>query len=123
MRLKDGTVKRTFYLNVPEDGSYDFYMKTPSQQGAKAFVRLHDMHLLDAEYGYRPGTEVSSSMGEGTTEGDTGKTGAKPVPLRKGWHPFIIQTEGFRGLPEFFWRKGNGPKQPIPLRAFRTAAP
>lgn len=123
VRLKDGTVKRTFYLNVPEDGSYDFYMKTPSQQGAKAFVRLHDMHLLDAEYGYRPGTEVSSSMGEGTTEGDTGKTGAKPVPLRKGWHPFIIQTEGFRGLPEFFWRKGNGPKQPIPLRAFRTAAP
>lgn len=116
----DGTLKRVFYLQVPEDGNYTFYMKTPAKKGARAFVRLHDMQLLDADFHYRPGTEVSSSMGEGTTEGDQEKTGLKPIPLQQGLHPFIIQTEGFTELPEFFWQKENGAKQAIPHSAFRV---
>lgn len=114
----DGTLKRMFYLRIPEDGKYTFYMKTPARKGAKAFVRLHDMQLLDADFNYRPGTEVSSSMGEGTTEGDQEKTGQKPIPLQQGLHPFIIRTEGFTELPQFFWQKENGLKQPIPSSAF-----
>ena len=118
---KDGSVKRVLYLNVPETGKYVFFMKTPVKKGARAFVRLHDAHLLDAEYGYKPGAEVSSSMGEHTTENDPASTGMKPVPLEKGWHPFIIETEGFSGLPLFFWQKEGGEKREIPVQSFRVA--
>lgn len=123
VRRKDGSMKRELYLNVPETGKYVFFMKTPAKKGAKAFVRLHDAHLLDAEYGYKPGAEVSSSMGEGTTEGDAGKTGLKPIPLEKGWHPLLVETEGFPGLPDLFWQREGGRKEAIPVQAFRTAAP
>ena len=121
VRQKNGTIRRVFYLNVPETGKYVFFMKTPAEKNARAFVRLHDMHLLDADYHYRPGTEVSSSMGEQTTENDPTRTGLKPVPLEKGWHPFIIETEGFSGLPLFFWQKEGGEKREIPAQSFRVA--
>ena len=71
----------------------------------------------------KPGAEVSSSMGEGTTEGDAGKTGLKPIPLEKGWHPLLVETEGFPGLPELFWQREGGRKEAIPVQAFRMAAP
>lgn len=98
-------------------------MKTPVKKGARAFVRLHDAHLLDAEYGYKPGAEVSSSMGEGTTEGVIVQTGLKPIFLEKGLHPFIIQTEGFIEFPQFFWQKENSPKQVISHSVFRIGTP
>ncbi|MFR6355339.1 MAG: hypothetical protein ACLUPU_11025, partial [Akkermansia sp.] len=121
IRRKDGSMKRVLYLNVPETGKYTFFMKTPAEKNARAFVRLHDMHLLDADYHYKPGTEVSSSMGERTTENDPARTGLKPVPLEKGWHPFIIETEGFSGLPLFFWQKEGGEKREIPSQSFCVA--
>lgn len=123
VRRKDGSMKRVLYLNIPETGNYVFFLKTPVKKGAKAFVRLHDAHLLDAEYGYNPGTEVSSSMGEGTTEGDAGQTGRKPIPLEKGWHPLMVETEGFSGLPTLFWQKEGGKKEAIPNSALHAAVP
>lgn len=123
VRRKDGSMKRVLYLNIPETGNYVFFLKTPVKKGAKAFVRLHDAHLLDAEYGYNPGTEVSSSMGEGTTEGDAGKTGRKPIPLEKGWHPLMVETEGFSGLPTLFWQKEGGKKEAISNSALHAAVP
>lgn len=123
VRRKDGSMKRVLYLNIPETGNYVFFLKTPVKKGAKAFVRLHDAHLLDAEYGYNPGTEVSSSMGEGTTEGDAGQTGRKSIPLEKGWHPLMVETEGFSGLPTLFWQKEGGKKEAIPNSALHAAVP
>ena len=123
VRRKDGSMKRVLYLNIPETGNYVFFLKTPVKKGAKAFVRLPDAHLLDAEYGYNPGTEVSSSMGEGTTEGDAGQTGRKPIPLEKGWHPLMVETEGFSGLPTLFWQKEGGKKEAIPNSALHAAVP
>lgn len=120
--LPDGTMERTFYLKVPEDGNYVFYMKTPAQKKAKAFVRLHDMHLLDADFKYRPGSEVSSSMGENTTESDPARTGKRLLPLQKGLHPMTIRTEGFAQLPELFWQKEGGPKQKITAADFLAPA-
>ncbi len=122
-RLRNGTIKRTFYLRVPQNGNYVFFLKTPSVAGAKAFVRLHDMHLLDADFDYTPGAEVSSSMGESTTECDASRTGLKPLPLQKGLHPLMIETEGFTQLPELFWQKDGGPKQKIPSGALLVPAP
>lgn len=108
-----GVRARTLYLQVPEDGRYFFFMRTPARQGAKAFVRLHDMHLLDADFKYAPGSEVSSSMGENTTECDPARTGQKPVLLQKGLHPLHLETVGFSQLPELFWQKEGGAKQKI----------
>ena len=107
VRRKDGSMKRVLYLNIPETGNYVFFLKTPVKKGAKAFVRLHDAH----------------SMGEGTTEGDAGQTGRKPIPLGKGWHPLMVETEGFSGLPTLFWQKEGGKKEAIPNSALHAAVP
>lgn len=120
---QDGTLLRKLYLRVPEDGSYRFYLKTPAVKGAKAFVRLHDMHLLDADFNYVPGKKVSSSMGEHTTENDPAQTGKKALLLQRGIHPPTIQTEGFSQFPELFWQKNDGPEQKIPSGALLVPEP
>ena len=55
----------TGYLNVPADGTYTFYLTTDS----RAFLRLHDAALIDADFGYAGGTEVSAT-----------------IPLKAGYH-------------------------------------
>ncbi|MGJ7033164.1 sulfatase-like hydrolase/transferase [Niabella hirudinis] len=46
------------YIRVPADGKYTFYLKT----NGKAFLRLHDIALMDADYGYTAGTEVQQTL-------------------------------------------------------------
>ncbi|WP_242921239.1 sulfatase-like hydrolase/transferase [Pontibacter liquoris] len=53
LRRKHGMVYYQGYLHVPTDGEYEFALTT----AGKAFVRLHEAALLDADYGYAPGTE------------------------------------------------------------------
>jgi hypothetical protein len=48
----------TGYLEVPADGTYSFYLVTDG----RAFLRLHDAGVLDADYGYSAGTEISASI-------------------------------------------------------------
>lgn len=48
---------------------------------------------------------------------------AEAIPLEKGWHPLLVETEGFPGLPELFWQREGGRKEAIPVQAFRMAAP
>jgi len=38
----------TGYMSVPKDGEYTFYMSCD----AKAFLRIHDIQVIDADYGY-----------------------------------------------------------------------
>ena len=59
----------TTFVKVPTDGKYIFSMNTSS----KAFVRLHEAHLFDADFGYQPGTEL-----------------IKEVFLKAGYHPISI---------------------------------
>lgn len=57
------------YINIPADGEYLFSF-TSSQ---KAYIRLHEAELFDADYGYRPGTALTHK-----------------VYLKAGYHPVKI---------------------------------
>jgi arylsulfatase A-like enzyme len=57
------------YIKVPVDGNYTFYLTS----GGKAFMRIHDAAIIDADYNYKSGTE---------------KQGA--IKLKAGLHPFRI---------------------------------
>ncbi|MCD2423043.1 sulfatase-like hydrolase/transferase [Niabella pedocola] len=72
------------YIRVPADGAYTFYLKTTG----KAFVRLHDIALLDADYGYAPGTEVN-----------------KTLLLKAGLHPIrlLFKRAGQNAKAELYW--------------------
>ena len=72
------------YIRVPAEGAYTFYLKVRG----KAFVRLHDIALLDADYGYTPGTEVSNTL-----------------LLKAGLHPIrlLFKKEQQRPDLELYW--------------------
>ena len=46
------------YINAPRDGVYTFYLKANSN----TFLRLHEMQLIDADFGYQPGMEKSATV-------------------------------------------------------------
>ncbi|NLU90479.1 arylsulfatase [Chitinophaga sp. Ak27] len=76
-----GSIKRTIvsdrkgmllcegYIKIPEDGKYNFLFQT----SGKAFIRLHEAKLFDADFGYRSNTPLIQS-----------------VSLKKGFHPLAI---------------------------------
>lgn len=87
------------YLKVPADGTYTFSIQTDTG----AFVRLHDAQLLDADAGYVPGSEVTSS-----------------IPLKAGLHPLRIYYRHGSGSTPVLSLKWSGPgiaKQEIPATA------
>jgi arylsulfatase A-like enzyme len=48
----------TGYLDVPADGTYTFYLATDG----RAFLRVHEASVLDADFGYATGTEISAAI-------------------------------------------------------------
>ncbi len=104
VRTRDDQIGLEFkgYLNVPADGTYTFYLTTDTG----AFLRLHDMQVLDADFPYTGGTEISAS-----------------VHLKAGKHPFTL---GYRratgGTPalSLSWSSAALAKQTIPDSAFYT---
>ncbi len=103
-RTRDTNIGMEFkgYLNVPADGAYTFYLKTDTG----AFLRLHDMQLLDADMPYAAGSEISAS-----------------VNLKAGKHPFTL---GYRHATadttelSLSWSSARITKQAIPDSAFYT---
>lgn len=106
------------YLSVPVAGEYKFYLRTDANAGTKAFVRLHDMQLIDADYGYEPGTEANSNARQGT---DVNPAAVQPVKLEAGLHPIRIGYVG-KGASSSLALQWEGPetggKQTIPASAF-----
>ena len=104
VRTRDTHVGIEFkgYLNVPADGTYTFYLTTDTG----AFLRLHDMQVLDADFSYTGGAEISAS-----------------VNLKAGKHPFTL---GYRhaaaGTPalSLSWSSASIAKTAIPDSAFHT---
>jgi len=86
----------TGYLNVPADGSYTFYLNTDG----KAFLRLHDAGVIDADFGYTGGTERSTTLN-----------------LKAGLHPLKLgYVRGTGGSPALSlqWSGPSIAKQQIP---------
>jgi hypothetical protein len=67
--LKNALTFFTGYIRVPTDGEYSFYLACD----AKAFLRIHDAQVIDADYGY-PGS--LARMGS--------------LFLKAGLHPFRL---------------------------------
>jgi len=104
VRTRDTNIGLEFkgYLQVPADAAYTFYLTTDTG----AFLRLHQMQLLDADMPYTGGSEVSAS-----------------VNLKAGKHPFTL---GYRrlaaGTPALglSWSSASIAKQVVPDSAFFT---
>ena len=112
-------VELTGYLNVPATGEYKFYLKTDANEGSKAFVHLHDMQLIDADYAYKPGDVAGSSAREGVAD-DVSSGREQPVRLTKGLHPIRIGYVG-KGAGSSLRMQWEGPgisRQDIPAGAF-----
>ncbi len=129
--LPAGTVTTyTGYLNVPTDGNHwRFYLTLSDVPGSKAFVKLHNFNLVDADFNYTPGTTATESAAANTVESDAARTGKKGIPLKAGLHPItitVVQGESAPGTLQLEWNRGphNGtqtPRVPIPADAFKHA--
>ncbi len=90
------------YLQIPADGEYTFYLTTDTG----AFLRLHDMQVLDGDKGYAVGSEISAT-----------------VKLKAGMHPFTLSyrhaTSGTTSL-DLSWAGPGIAKQRIPASVFFT---
>lgn len=67
----EGAILYTGYLDIPSDGEYTFYLTAD----AAACFRIHQAQVIDADFGYHPGDEVSAR-----------------VRLQSGIHPFHLHA-------------------------------
>ncbi len=88
------------YINVPRDGEYTFFL----QSGTKAFLRIHDAQVIDADFGFKRGSEYKGS-----------------ISLKAGLHPFRLYSKGQTTGKSFLKFEWSGPgiqKEQIPDRIF-----
>ncbi|MEI9898381.1 MAG: PA14 domain-containing protein [Chthoniobacter sp.] len=99
-RSNDIALLFTGYLEAPADGEYRFHVTTDTG----ALLRVHDATVVDADFGYAPGSEA---------------TGA--VRLQAGRHPFrLYYARRHAGEPRLTWQwsRDGQPQQDIPASAF-----
>ena len=110
-------VELTGYLTVPVTGEYKFYLQTDSNAGSKAFVHLHGMQLIDADYAYTPGTEANSNARQGS---EVTPNAVQAVRLAAGVHPIRIGYVGHASGSALTmqWEGPGISKQEIPASAF-----
>lgn len=73
-----GMILYEAWFKAPNDGEYSFSMES----NGKAYLRLHDAELLDADFGYVSGTAVLTK-----------------VKLKAGYHPIKIYVKQEEGKP------------------------
>ena len=89
----------TGYINVPADDTYTLYLNTDGH----AFLRVHQASVLDADFGYTGGTEISAT-----------------INLKAGRHPILLgYIHGTNGTPSLTlqWASSTIAKQPVPASA------
>ncbi|MBR3902836.1 MAG: sulfatase-like hydrolase/transferase [Akkermansia sp.] len=98
------------YINVPEQGHHwHFYVTLSDVPGTKAYIKMHNFQLVDADFNYTPGSTVNESAAINTDEAIAEKTGKKGVPLKPGKHAItitIVQGPGAPGTFKLEWNKG-----------------
>lgn len=94
---KEGICNVTGYIRVPRDGIYTFYLGA----GKQAFLRLHDVQLIDEDHGYSGGNVTHEAS----------------IPLQAGLHPFRLYFRLDRdamSLPDWQWSGPGIEKQALP---------
>jgi arylsulfatase A-like enzyme len=91
------------YLDVPKNGDYTFQLQTDTG----ALLRIHDAVVIDADFGYARGKEISAT-----------------IKLQAGRHPFrLFYRHGAKAKPllNLAWSGPGIEEQPIPNSAFERA--
>ena len=84
-----GAVVYSGYLEVPADGAYTFYLTADSG----AVMRIHDANIIDADFGYESGSELSGVVG-----------------LKAGLHPISLYCSKKSGSPSSLSVQWSGPE-------------
>ncbi|RYX82047.1 DUF4976 domain-containing protein [bacterium] len=99
LSAKANEIALTGFIEVPKDGDYTFSLTTSS----KALLRLHEAIVIDADYGYKPGSEIIGT-----------------IKLKAGKHPITLsllkQGTTSPSLSLKWHHEGTQP-QPIPASA------
>ena len=115
------------YINVPADGNHwHFYLTLSDVPGSKAYIKLHNFQLVDADFNYTPGSTVNESAAINTDEAIAAKTGKKGIPLKAGKHAItitVVQGPTAPGTFKLEWNRGpvdghQTPLQPVPADAY-----
>lgn len=88
------------YIKIPENGAYTFYLNATN----KAFVRIHEASVIDADYGYTAGT-----IREGS------------INLTVGYHPISVYYQNNpdkKNTIDLQWKGPSMAKAKIPESAF-----
>jgi arylsulfatase A-like enzyme len=106
IRTRDDNIGLVYtgYLAVPADGTYTLYLSTDS----RAFLRIHDASVLDADFGHAGGAEIAASI----------NLMAGPHALR------LSYARGTEGTPALSlkWSSASIAKQEIPTSALVRAS-
>lgn len=84
------------FIEVPKDGEYTFSLSSPS----KALLRLHEATVIDADYGYKPGSQVKGT-----------------IKLKAGKHPFRLFALKTAQV-HLQWSTADSQQQEVPTTAF-----
>ncbi len=106
VRTRDNDLGLLFsgYLQIPADGGYTFSLATD----ASALLRIHEATVIDADFGYQSGKEVSES-----------------ILLKAGKHPFrlyYVRRAGGTSSLSLQWSGPGIEKQPVPASVFCTSS-
>lgn len=127
VELPAGSVTEfTGYIRVPNDGDHwHFYLTLSDAPGTKAYVKMHNFQLVDADACYQPGSTATESAAANTVERVEEKTGKKGIPLKAGLHAVtitVVQGEQAPGKLKLEWNRGMGqhmtPRQAVPAAAY-----
>ncbi|PRZ28140.1 sulfatase-like hydrolase/transferase [Flavobacterium granuli] len=86
---KNGMVLYTGFIKIPSDGKYNFSFQT----SGKAYMRLHEASLFDADFGYQPTKELT-----------------KEVSLKAGYHPvsiYLLQNSDVTNSTTIKWKAAS----------------
>lgn len=99
------------YIDVPEDAKdWHFYLTLSDVPGTKAYIRMHNFQLVDADASYTPGRTATESAAANTVERVEAATGKKGVPLKAGLHAItitVVQGESAPGKLLLEWNHGK----------------
>lgn len=122
--LPAGSVTQyTGYMRVPQDGQqWHFYLTLSDVPGTKAYIKLHNFQLIDADANYKPGSTATESAAANVVESVKEKTGKAGIPLKAGLHAInitVVQGKDGSGKIRFERQRGkDGKRELIPAGAF-----
>ena len=78
------------FIRVPQDtAAARFYLTLDKVPGSKAYIKLHNFCLIDADSNYTPGTIATESSSSNAEEA-VPASGTPGIPLKAGLHEFTM---------------------------------